>query len=135
MPSYRRPKTSELIAREIVANISRNAMQEGDPLASEAEMLELYGVGRASLREALRMLESHGLVTMRSGPGGGATVGRAQPRALGRVQGLFYGLAGATYRDLAELTAVMAEVVAGRVAQSVDPDVARDTLRREAHSG
>ena len=37
---------------------------------------------RASLREALRLLESQGLVTLKSGPGGGPVVGEVDAANL-----------------------------------------------------
>ena len=40
-------------------------------LGAEAELRERYGVSRAVLREAVRILEYHGAVTTKRGPGGG----------------------------------------------------------------
>ena len=48
-------------------------------------MLAQYQVSRESLREALRLLEVQGLVTIRRGPGGGPTVCTVDPANLGRV--------------------------------------------------
>ena len=70
-------KTSELIAREIILDITGRGLKEGDALPSEAQMLRHYEVGRASLREALRLLEVQGLVRIRTGARGGPVVGAA----------------------------------------------------------
>lgn len=97
-------KTSELIAREMILDITERGLKEGDTLPSEAQMLRHYEVGRASLREALRLLEVQGLVRIRTGARGGPVVGAATAGNLARMLTLFFGLAGATYEDL---TAVM----------------------------
>ena len=41
------------------------ALRPGDPLPTERELTQAYGVGRSSVREALRMLESQGLIVSR----------------------------------------------------------------------
>ena len=46
----------------------------------KAAMLDRYGVGRPTLREALRILEVHGLLVIRAGPGGGPVVTAASSR-------------------------------------------------------
>ena len=93
-------KTSESVARDIVNDIVRRQLGEGDSLPSEAAMLEQYGVSRESLREGLRLLEVQGLITIRRGPGGGPIVGSVDPANLGRTSTLYYHLAGATYAEL-----------------------------------
>jgi DNA-binding FadR family transcriptional regulator len=97
-------KTSELIARDIILDISEGGMKAGDALPPEATMLKHYEVGRASLREALRMLEVQGLVQIRAGARGGPVVGAATAENLARMLTLYFGLAGATYE---QMTAVM----------------------------
>ena len=97
-------KTVELIARDIILDITERGLKEGDTLPSEAQMLRHYEVGRASLREALRLLEVQGLVRIRTGARGGPAVGAATAGNLARMLTLYFGLAGATYEDL---TAVM----------------------------
>src|SRR5215207_8453406 len=90
-------KTAETVARDIVRDIVARELRPGDRLPSEGAMLEEYGVSRESLREALRLLEVHGLITIRRGPGGGPSVGQVEPANLSRMSTLFYHLAGATY--------------------------------------
>jgi len=100
-------KTSELIARDIILDISEGGMKAGDPLPPEATMLKHYEVGRASLREALRMLEVQGLVHIRTGAGGGPVVGAATAENLARMLTLYFGLAGATYEQLTEVMLIL----------------------------
>ena len=95
-------KAAEVVAREIVRSIRSERLRPGDVLPSEAEMLQQYGVSRESLREGLRLLEVQGMITIRRGPGGGPRVGTVDPANLGRMQALFYDLAGASYDELLE---------------------------------
>ena len=72
-----------------VQDISERGLAAGDMLASEAEMQAQYGVARASLREALRILEVHGIITLRPGSNGGPVVCEVGPTEFGRtVQGV-----------------------------------------------
>jgi DNA-binding FadR family transcriptional regulator len=100
--SLRSLKKSELLARLIVTEIAERGLVPGDVLPAEAVMLEHYGVGRATLREALRLLETQGLVRVRPGPGGGPVVGIADPANLGRTASLFFSFNGSTYGELGQ---------------------------------
>lgn len=66
-----RRKVYEQIAEQLLAQIGSRALKPGDPVPSERELTETFGVGRSSIREALRMLESQGVITA---TGGGALV-------------------------------------------------------------
>jgi DNA-binding FadR family transcriptional regulator len=72
----RTQKTSELIAVDLASYIVSAELAEGDMLPNEKEMAEQLHVGRTTLREALRLLESRGVLTIRSGPRGGPVVRR-----------------------------------------------------------
>src|SRR5690349_2738486 len=98
----RRPKTSEIVARDVVRYIIDQGLKRGDSLPAEAAMLTQYGVSRESLREGLRLLEVQGLISLRRGPGGGPIVGIVDPANLGRISTLYYEMAGATYEELFE---------------------------------
>jgi GntR family transcriptional repressor for pyruvate dehydrogenase complex len=56
-----RRKVYELVSERLEARIDAT-LEPGDPLPAERELAEGYGVGRSSVREALRMLESRGLI-------------------------------------------------------------------------
>ena len=52
-----RPNTYELLAQRLLTLIASGEIGEGQALPSERELVEQFGVGRSSVREALRMLE------------------------------------------------------------------------------
>jgi GntR family transcriptional repressor for pyruvate dehydrogenase complex len=57
-----RRKIYELVAERLIEDITARRLTPGDPLPAERALSESYGVGRSSVREALRMLESQGLI-------------------------------------------------------------------------
>jgi GntR family transcriptional regulator, transcriptional repressor for pyruvate dehydrogenase complex len=57
-----RPNTYELLAQRLLDLIASGEIEGGAALPSERELVERYGVGRSSVREALRVLESKGLI-------------------------------------------------------------------------
>jgi len=52
------------IADELRSLIVSGELSEGDSLGHEPDLVERFGVSRPSLREALRILEAEGLVTV-----------------------------------------------------------------------
>lgn len=111
-------KRSEILARRIVEDVLQRRLSPGGLLAPESAMLAQYGVGRATLREALRLLEVQGLVVLRPGPGGGTVLSAVDASDLGGTATLFFRLAGATYRELVEAITMiqpwLAEMAASR---------------------
>lgn len=69
--SIRRPvakkKLSETVAEELERIIRQGELAEGDPLPSERELMDTFGVGRPSIRDALSALARKGLVKISSG--------------------------------------------------------------------
>lgn len=59
----------EQIADLLVSDLRRGALQPGERLPGERQLAEHYGVGRASIREALAALVVRGLVQTRQGAG------------------------------------------------------------------
>jgi GntR family transcriptional regulator, transcriptional repressor for pyruvate dehydrogenase complex len=57
-----RRKTYELVAERLTEEIRSRVLTAGDLLPPERELVASFGVGRSSIREALRMLESRGLI-------------------------------------------------------------------------
>lgn len=85
-------------------------------------MLERFDIGRGSLREALRILEVNGLVTIKTGPGGGPIVAAHDPRNFGQMTTLHLQAIGATYRDLLDARAEYEALLARRAAERESDD-------------
>jgi DNA-binding FadR family transcriptional regulator len=99
-PDRRVIKTSETVALNVVHDIVARGLKTGDKLPLEVAMLQEYRVSRASLREALRLLEVQGLISIRPGPGGGPVVGSVDARHLARTASLYFHLGGMKYADI-----------------------------------
>ena len=64
-----RSSVSDAIVDQIISLISRSLLKSGDRLPSERELCKRFGVGRTSVREALRSLTTMGVVVGRVGEG------------------------------------------------------------------
>ena len=64
-------KVTDLIISQIRDAVLSGRLKPGDRLASEKELIDQFGVSKATLREALRALEVMGLIETRKGAGGG----------------------------------------------------------------
>jgi DNA-binding FadR family transcriptional regulator len=118
-------KTSERIAAAIVAQVVNSNLGPGDRLPNENAMLEQFQVGRASVREAMRILENHGLISLRSGPGGGPVLLAVNPRDVARTFSLYLHLSQATIRELTEARLFLEPVIARMAAETQDPESMR----------
>ncbi|MDB5726810.1 MAG: bacterial regulatory s, gntR family protein [Noviherbaspirillum sp.] len=67
-------RTFEGVSEQIRGAIASGQLKSGDRLPGERELAEVFVVSRTAVREALRMLESSGLIELRKGRNGGAVV-------------------------------------------------------------
>jgi len=67
-------RTFEEVSSKIKELIFEGTLQSGDKLPSEMELAKQLNVGRQTVREALRILELSGLITVKKGYGGGPVV-------------------------------------------------------------
>src|SRR3569833_2030845 len=117
---WRGIKVAEAIAQDIVRKIGAEGLQPGTPLPSEAQKIEEYGVGRGSLREALRILEVHGLISIKPGPRGGPIVAEVSAASFGQMATLYFQAGRMTFRELMEARLVMEPVMARLAAERRD---------------
>jgi GntR family transcriptional regulator, transcriptional repressor for pyruvate dehydrogenase complex len=67
-------RTFEEVSNRIKELIFSGELKPGDRLPSEIALAQLFQVGRQSVREALRVLERSGFITVRSGVKGGPII-------------------------------------------------------------
>jgi DNA-binding FadR family transcriptional regulator len=113
-------KTSEIVARELVAYIVDEDLPEGTALPPERVMVESLNVGRTTLREALRLLETRGVITIRSGPGGGPIVRRPRPEDLSEALSLILQFEAATFRQVMDARMWLEPALARLAAERID---------------
>ncbi len=115
----RNQKTSERIARSIANYIVDADLPEGATLPREKDMLEMLGVGRMTLREGLRLLETQGIIDIRSGPKGGPVVRRPRPDDLVGALTLLLQFHRASLADVMLARQALEPTVAGMAAEHI----------------
>ncbi len=138
------------IARELVDRIRRRRLGPGTPLAAEQQMVEELGVSRATVREALRVLELQGALRIKAGPGGGPIVEAPGADHLASVLSFHLQFADASFRSVVEARCSIYPVLAAEAAENAtrediepldeslarlregehDPDLFREEARR-----
>ncbi|SHN39902.1 FadR/GntR family transcriptional regulator [Cryptosporangium aurantiacum] len=93
-------KLAEVVASRLREEIASSGWSVGTVLGSEADLLARYGISRAVLREAVRLLEYHSVARMRRGPGGGLVVGSPDPQASIDTMALYLEYQRVTGADL-----------------------------------
>lgn len=127
-PSIHRVKSvrlSDQAVNQLRALIISGEFNPGDKLPSESELCEKLEVSRSSVREALRTLESRGLILVRTGSG--AFVSDRPFSFIAMTEAMEWLLKRQEY--LAQILQVR-EVNEGLAAALVAPNVTDDLLRR-----
>ena len=96
--TIRPQRAAELVAADIRGRILSGQLDEGLP--TEVVLLEEFSVSRPTLREALRILETEGLVRTRRGKQGGAVVSRPTVDTAAYHLGLVLQGSGVDLNDL-----------------------------------
>ncbi len=117
--------------------VALGVLVPGDRLPSERDLAAQFNVSRASVREALRILEVQGLVQIRPGRGGGPMVAATDAKDFARTASLHFQAARATFRELIEARVLLEPMMAGLAAARRDPTTiealtAAVTLTRES---
>jgi DNA-binding FadR family transcriptional regulator len=84
---------AETLARRLEEEIVENGLKAGDRLGTKEDLRRRFGVAPATVNEALRLLETRGMVAARPGPGGGVFV--AAPSIRVRLNHLVLGFKAA----------------------------------------
>lgn len=117
-----RPKLAELVAEELRRMIVA-PLPPGERLPSEAELAVQFGTSTPTVRQALRVLESEGLVTMRRGVNGGPVVRRPAIGDVARTVGVFMQLEGVSQQELFEARRMLEAEATRRLASGPSESV------------
>lgn len=119
----RRPeKIAEWLARQIVDEVGQRKLQPGAMLQAEAEMIKTYNVGRATLREALRLLEVQGFIVMKPGPRGGPVLADLSPADFARMGKLHLRTRNSTFREVLQARLAIEPLMARLAAEAQDKE-------------
>ncbi|HZC08668.1 MAG TPA: GntR family transcriptional regulator [Mycobacterium sp.] len=71
---FRQPRVAEIVASKLRDDILSGRLKEGDVLPSQESLFGEFGVSPPAVREAIHILETDGLISVRRGNVGGAVV-------------------------------------------------------------
>ena len=106
------------VARNIVEDIRERNLPPGARLEAEHVMVEQQGMARATLREALRLLEFQGALRIKAGPGGGPVVNVPGVDHLSSALSLQLQFANADFRAVLEARRAIYPVLVAEAARN-----------------
>lgn len=130
-PAYRQ------VADELRAQIVAGVLSAGERLPTEPELAQMFGVGRGTIREALRVLASQHLIETTRGVHGGSFVAEPEPARLIEDMGGALGVLVMTPRlSVANLVEarLLLEPAATRLAAERADDETVDAVRVAARA-
>lgn len=114
------PRVAEAIAGILRPRILDGRLADGSRLPKQEDLLREFKVSRPSLREALRILETEGLLTVQRGKVGGAIVRAPKTQSSAYMFGLVLQSNQVTLADLAQALQNVEPVAAALCAQRSD---------------
>lgn len=114
------PTPQRRIAETVAADLRNRILAGADRLPTQDQLVAEFGVSYPSVREALRILETEGLVTVRRGSVGGAQVHRPDESSAAYHLGLALQGASVPIGDLAAGLQVLEPLCAAEVARRSD---------------
>lgn len=113
----RKDRLSDLVCSQLKESIFEGQYKAGQRIPSEHQLVEIFGVSRLIVREAIRDLERAGLLEVKRGPLGGAFVLPMKHDSVSRVIKDVLRLGKANVADIMEVRLGIEPVVAGLAAE------------------
>ena len=115
-------KISDQIIEQIRNAILSGRFKPGDKVASEKELMTEFGVSKATLREALRVLEGMGLVEIRKGIAGGVFIAEVDMKTT--IHGIinFLHFKTVSVKDITMIRYLLEPPVAQIAASRIQPE-------------
>ena len=118
--NLRQPRLAEMVADILRAQILSGELQSGSLIGRQEDLIETFKVSKPSIREALRILETEGLVTITRGNVGGVIVHRPDPSNATYMLGLVLKSQGASMKDIGTALRAIEPVCASLCAERTD---------------
>jgi GntR family transcriptional repressor for pyruvate dehydrogenase complex len=115
-------KISDQIIEQIRNAILSGRFKPGDKVASEKELMSEFGVSKATLREALRVLEGMGLVEIRKGIAGGVFIAEVDMKTTIHSIINFLHFKTVSVKDITMIRYLLEPPVAQIAASRIQPD-------------
>jgi DNA-binding FadR family transcriptional regulator len=124
MRQLRQPRLAEIIAASLRDDILTGKLKEGDSLPRQEDLFTQFRVSLPAVREAMRILETEGLVEVRRGNVGGAVVHLPTAERTAQMIAMVLQTRAATPSDvsgaLSYIEPVCARLCAARADRSVE---------------
>ena len=123
------PKASDVLAGRLRDLIIQGHFSPGEFLPSERDLVTQSGLSRTSVRDALRVLESEGLISVKAGRAGGSMVTLPGRESVARSVELFVRSHGIRLASLLECRVAVEPTLARLAAQRRTPSQLEEIAR------
>jgi DNA-binding FadR family transcriptional regulator len=131
-PPTRRPRLAAKVARDLEERILAGEWPVGYRIGREADLAVAAGVSRWTFREAVRILESCGLVASRKGASGGLYVASSTLRSVHRRIANYIQFVRVGRNEFGAVMSMISLAIADGASQSADPDLRAEIMERIA---
>ena len=114
------PRIAEMIADSLRRRILEGELADGDVLPKVDDLLLEFPVSKPSIREAMRILETEGLISVRRGNVGGAVIHSPKPKTAAYMLGMVLQADHVALADLAQALSEFEPACAIKAAESAD---------------
>ena len=115
-------KKAEIVADLIEQTIVGQRWEPGELFGSEVDLIARYGVSRAVFREAVRLLEHHGLAEMRRGLHGGLFIRQPDLQPVAKAMAVYLDFEKVEPRQLEDARLAIEVFCVERVAARISED-------------
>ncbi len=116
----RQPRVAEIVASRLRDEILSGRLKEGDVLPSQESLFQEFGVSPPALREAIHILETDGLISVRRGNVGGSVVHLPSAERTAHMISMVLQTRASTPADVSEALLHLEPICAGMCAARTD---------------
>jgi DNA-binding FadR family transcriptional regulator len=116
----RQPRVAEIVASKLRDDILSGRLRAGDILPTQENLFQEFGVSPPALREAIHLLETDGLISVRRGNMGGAVVQLPSPERTAHMISMVLQTRAATPADVSGALLHLEPICAGMCAARED---------------